>query len=62
MNLDVNESDVHFVINKTGDIRFGFGGMKGFGNNIAEAIINERKKNGAFADVYDFVEIGRAHV
>lgn len=56
MNPDVNESDVHFVVNKTGDIRFGFGGMKGFGSNIAEAIINERKKNGAFADIYDFVE------
>jgi DNA polymerase-3 subunit alpha len=56
LNPDINESDFHFTVNKKGDIRFGLGGIKGFGENVVRAIIEERTKNGPFSDLYDFVE------
>ena len=56
LSPDVNESDATFSVNKTGDIRFGLGGMKGFGDNVVSAIIGEREKNGPFADLFDFME------
>ena len=56
LNPDVNESDNNFSVTKNGDIRFGLGGIKGFGANIVKAIIDERENNGLFADVFDFVE------
>ena len=56
LNPDINESDAHFTVNRSGDIRFGLGGMKGFGDNIVEAIIAERTANGPFPDVFDFME------
>lgn len=62
LNPDVNESDAHFTTNKKGDIRFGLGGIKGFGANIVDAIISEREKNGIFADIYDFMERMSANV
>ena len=56
LSPDVNESDATFSVNSNGDIRFGLGGMKGFGDNVVSAIIAERDKNGQFADVFDFME------
>lgn len=56
LNPDINESSSHFSVNKNGDIRFGLGGMKGFGANIVDAIVKERKEHGPFKDIYDFVE------
>lgn len=56
LNPDVNESENQFTVNKNGDIRFGLGGIKGFGGNIVEAIVAERKANGLFQDVFDFME------
>ena len=56
LSPDVNESDATFSVNSNGDIRFGLGGMKGFGDNVVSAIIAERAKNGQFADVFDFME------
>ena len=56
LNPDINESDSKFTVNKQGEIRFGLGGIKGFGDNIVKAIIAEREENGLFADIYDFVE------
>jgi len=56
LNPDVNESEAAFTVNKKGEIRFGLGGIKGFGGNIVEAILKERSENGLFKDVYDFVE------
>ena len=54
LNPDVNESESNFTVNKNGDIRFGMGGMKGFGANIVDAIVKERTEHGPFTDVYDF--------
>lgn len=56
LNPDVNESESNFTVNKNGDIRFGMGGMKGFGANIVDAIVAEREANGSFKDIYDFCE------
>jgi len=56
LNPDVNESSSHFTVNKKGDIRFGLGGMKGFGDNVVEAVLAERKQYGNFTDVWDFME------
>ncbi len=56
LNPDINESDARFTVNKNGEIRFGLGGIKGFGDNIVKAILADRTENGAFADIFDFVE------
>ena len=53
---DVNESELSFTVNKKGDIRFGLGGIKGVGEGAAEAIINEREKNGKYTGIFDFLE------
>ena len=56
LNPDVNESAAQFSVNSKGDIRFGLGGLKGFGDNVVTAIIAEREKSGLFVDLYDFIE------
>ena len=56
LSPDVNESAAQFSVNSKGDIRFGLGGLKGFGDNVVTAIIAEREKAGLFSDLYDFIE------
>ena len=56
LNPDVNESDSGFTVNKEGNVRFGLGGIKGFGDNIVKAIIAERETNGTLTDLFDFTE------
>ena len=56
LNPDVNESDSGFTVNKEGNVRFGLGGIKGFGDNIVKAIIAERENGGPFTDIYEFTE------
>src|SRR5688500_3193608 len=53
---DINESLKGFAVNKAGDIRFGLGGLKGVGEAAVESIIEERQKNGAFNDIFDFIK------
>ncbi|HNP18707.1 MAG TPA: DNA polymerase III subunit alpha [Fulvivirga sp.] len=52
----VNESFKDFAVNKKGEIRFGLGAIKGSGEAAVEAIIEERKANGPFSDIFDFAE------
>ncbi|NLK82169.1 MAG: DNA polymerase III subunit alpha [Bacteroidales bacterium] len=52
---DVNESQINFAVNKKRQIRFGLGAIKGVGETAAQSIIEERVKNGPFADIFDFV-------
>ena len=52
---DVNESDVKFTVNKKGDIRFALSAIKGVGEAAVESLVEERKKGGAFKDIYDFI-------
>ncbi|WP_028897860.1 DNA polymerase III subunit alpha [Prevotella sp. HUN102] len=53
---DVNESQMGFGVNKKGEIRFGLSAIKGMGTGAAQAIVNERLKNGAYKDIFDFAE------
>jgi len=53
---EVNESDLTFTVNHEGNIRFGLGGIKGVGEGAVIAIVEERRKNGRFKSVFDFVE------
>ncbi len=53
---DVNESEYAFSVNDNGDIRFGLGAIKGFSKAAANAIIDEREKNGNYTDLYDFFD------
>ena len=52
---DVNESNVKFAVNKKGDVRFALSAIKGVGEAAVEALIEERKDNGAYKDVFDFI-------
>ena len=53
---DVNESNLKFSVNRHGDIRFGLGAIKGVGEAAVQSILTERKKNGQFKDIFDFVQ------
>ncbi len=53
---DVNESDVNFIVNKAGEIRFGMAAIKGLGGNAVEEIIAERNRNGVFSGIFDFAK------
>ncbi len=53
---DVNESEVNFIVNKAGEIRFGMAAIKGLGGNAVEEIIAERSRNGVFSSVFDFAK------
>lgn len=52
---DINESNLKFVVNKKGEIRFGLGAVKGMGENAVKAIVEERNINGHFKSVFDIV-------
>jgi len=49
---DVNESEFKFFVNKTGQIRFGLGAVKGVGEAAVEALISERESNGIFKSIF----------
>ncbi len=53
---DVNESLMKFSVNSLGDIRFGLGAIKGVNEAACISIIEERKKNGVYKSIFDFVE------
>ncbi|MEI6489481.1 MAG: DNA polymerase III subunit alpha [Bacteroidota bacterium] len=52
---DVNESQYQFAVNKSGQIRFGMGAVKGVGENAVMSIVEERKLNGPYKSIFDFV-------
>lgn len=53
---DVNESESTFTVTRKGEIRFGIGALKGVGEAATMNIIEERHKNGKFADIFDFLK------
>jgi len=53
---DVNESLLQFTVNRSGNIRFGLGAIKGVGENAVLHLIEEREKNGPFKDIWDLAE------
>lgn len=56
LSPDVNESRRKFSVNENGDIRFGLAAIKGVGSGAADAIIEERLKNGPYKSPYEFME------
>lgn len=52
---DINLSDSYFKI-ENGAIRYGLGALKNVGVQIMEELCNERKKNGEFLDILNFIE------
>ena len=53
---DINESGLKFTVNKKGEIRYALSAIKGVGETAVFSIMEERKKNGNFTSVFDFVE------
>ena len=53
---DVNESALKFAVNKEGNIRFGLGAIKGVGEAAVQTIMAERKKDGPYKGIFDFVQ------
>jgi DNA polymerase-3 subunit alpha len=54
---DINESFADFsVVPKERCIRFGLTSIKNFGSNVAHEIVHERKANGLYKNVGDFLE------
>ena len=52
---DINESGRDFTAVPEG-VRFGFAGIRGVGEGVGEAIMEEREKNGPFKSLHDFVD------
>jgi len=53
---DINESNLKFSVNQKGNIRFGLGAVKNVGGSAVDCIVQERKKNGPYKSIFDFVE------
>ena len=53
---NINESYRTFSATKDGRIRFGLAGIKGVGVSCVDTIVEERDKNGAYKDIFDFVK------
>ena len=53
---DVNESQAGFAVNKKGEVRFGLAGLKGVGEAAIDALLEERRKNGFYVDVWDLIK------
>ncbi|MBX3162917.1 MAG: DNA polymerase III subunit alpha [Bacteroidetes bacterium] len=50
---DVNEGFGKFSVVPSGDIRFGMASIKGVGENVVNALVEERNANGKFVSVFD---------
>lgn len=57
---DVNHSDADFSVDD-GKIYFALSAIKGCGGGAADAIMQERHKNGVFKDLFDFCERVEPH-
>ena len=53
---DVNESSLKFTVNPKGQVRFGMAAVKGVGAGAVECILEERKKNGHFSDIFELTK------
>lgn len=51
----INESEMNFSVNASGQIRFGLQAISGMGEAAAEAVLSEREANGNYTDIFDFL-------
>ena len=54
VNPSVNRSEWHFVADTPTNIIYGLGAIKGVGEGAVESIVEARRTNGPFKDLYDF--------
>ena len=52
---DINESFDNFTLIPPSSIRFGLAAIKNVGHNVVRAIVEERKKNGPYKSIPDFL-------
>ena len=52
---DINKSGYYFVADDNNSIWFGLGGIKNVGGDLVKLIIKERKENGEYQNLDDFV-------
>lgn len=52
---EINESDQFFAVVEPMKIRFGIDAIKNVGSKVAESIVKERKENGKYKDMADFI-------
>jgi DNA polymerase-3 subunit alpha len=50
---DVNSSEYEFAVADDRSVQYGLGAIKGVGQGVVEAIVNERRGGGRFADLLD---------
>lgn len=56
LSPDINRSGVNFSVDEEGQgVRYGLAAIKNVGSGSMESIIAERKTNGQFRDIWDFV-------
>jgi len=55
LSPDINESFDNFTLVPPKSIRFGLAAIKNIGHNVVSAIVEERKKNGPFSTMADFL-------
>ena len=53
---DINESDTDFTVLSPTQIRFGLGAIKGVGQIAIDSVIEARKKDGPFKDLFDLCD------
>jgi len=53
---DVNESNIEFSINEKNEIQFGLLAIKDVSENAVKEILEERKQNGKFTSIFNFIE------
>ena len=52
----VNVSEYRFTVGEAGEILYGLGAIKGVGEGAIEALVNERRQNGAYRDLFDLCQ------
>tara|TARA_X000000950_G_scaffold30204_1_gene32635 strand:+ start:13340 stop:17545 length:4206 start_codon:yes stop_codon:yes gene_type:complete len=52
---NINKSENNFVVNESDQILFGLGAIKGTGESAVKYIIEERKKEGNYNNIFDFI-------
>lgn len=55
-NPDINQGYYKFSVPEPGVIIYGLGAVKGVGKNAVEYIVQERKKNADYQDLFDFCQ------
>ena len=52
----INTSEYRFTVGATGEIRYGLGAIKGVGEGAIEALVQERRQNGPYLDLFDLCQ------